>query len=501
MGILHQAMHSWINKLPDHQAIISGATESWDKAQLLQKIEQFSTALLNRKNPQAPVGILTDNSPEWIAVDLATQALNLTLIPLPGFFTPEQWVHTIRTSGIQAIFCANEDVARNLGFVFKNNVVGSMGLYESASSITGISAQVQLSDVQKITFTSGTTSAPKGVCLSTQQQWQVAEALEATLRPLGIKKHLNLLPLAVLLENIAGVYTALLCGAENICLPLASVGLKGASQFDAQACLNAIEEHQAESVILLPQMLQAITLSCAKNDPRLKSLKFVAVGGAKTPEALIVQAREKGIPAYEGYGLSECSSVVALNTPAANKLNSVGKALPNRKIRIAADGEIEISGQGFTHYLGEPIVQEEWLQTGDIGHLDDEGYLFIDGRKKNILITSFGRNVSPEWPESLLLGTNIIAQAVVMGDGQAYLSALLVPISPAISKEQLELAISQVNLELPDYARIGAWFIADEALTPANGLATPNGRPKREAILKKYQGKLLSLYANPALTN
>jgi long-subunit acyl-CoA synthetase (AMP-forming) len=248
-------------------------------------------------------------------------------------------------------------------------------------------------------------------------------------------------------------------------------------------------------------MLQAITLSCAKNDPRLKSLKFVAVGGAKTPEALIVQAREKGIPAYEGYGLSECSSVVALNTPAANKLNSVGKALPNRKIRIAADGEIEISGQGFTHYLGEPIVQEEWLQTGDIGHLDDEGYLFIDGRKKNILITSFGRNVSPEWPESLLLGTNIIAQAVVMGDGQAYLSALLVPISPAISKEQLELAISQVNLELPDYARIGAWFIADEALTPANGLATPNGRPKREAILKKYQGKLLSLYASPALTN
>ena len=153
----------------------------------------------------------------------------------------------------------------------------------------------------------------------------------------------------------------------------------------------AIEEHQAESVILLPQMLQAITLGCTKNDPRLKSLKLVAVGGAKTPEALIVQAREKGIPAYEGYGLSECSSVVALNTPSANKLNSVGKALPNRKIRIAADGEIEISGQGFTHYLGEVIAQEEWLKTGDIGHLDDEGYLFIDGRKKNILITSFGR--------------------------------------------------------------------------------------------------------------
>lgn len=488
-------MHNWISKLPDNTPLLSNADEAWDKATLLKKIDLIKEGLSQRKNPHAPVGILSDNHPEWLAIDFATQSLGITLVPLPSFFTPHQWVHTIRSSGIQAIFCAQEEYARNLGFVFKNAYAGHFGLFESASSITSLLAQVDLKDVQKITFTSGTTSEPKGVCLSTQQQWEVAKALESTLAPLAIKKHLNLLPLAVLLENIAGAYTALLCGAENICLPLADVGLQGASAFDANACLAAIEKYQAESVILLPQMLQAITATCQKDDTRLKSLKFVAVGGAKTPEALIQAARNKGIPAYEGYGLSECSSVVALNTPSHQKLGSVGCALPNRKIRISPEGEIEISGQGVTRYLGQEASQQEWLATGDLGHIDEEGFLYIDGRKKNILITSFGRNVSPEWPESLLLGQQEIAQAVVMGDGQAFLSALIVPSSASVSQNQIEAVIQRVNQELPDYARLGAWFVA-EPLSTTNGLATANGRPKRQAILKHYEQQLNTIYSD-----
>jgi long-chain acyl-CoA synthetase len=486
-------MHNWINKFSDHQIILSGTHERWDKAHLQERISTISQALLARKNPKAPVGILADNGPEWIAIDLATQSLGVTLVPLPSFFTPSQWVHTIRTSGIEALFCPNKEHARNLGFVFKNEYVGPFGLFESAISITGIAAEVNLNNVQKITFTSGTTSEPKGVCLSTDQQWSVAEALESKLRSLSICKHLNLLPLSVLLENIAGVYTALLCGAENICLPVAEVGLSGASQFNPETCLNAIALHQAESVIILPQMLQAITYHCTFHDPRLKSLKFVAVGGAKTPDGLILKARAKGIPAYEGYGLSECSSVVALNTPQADKLGSVGQPLAHRKIRIAEDGEIVVAGQGATQYLGEAVTPDEWLATGDLGHLDSDGYLFIDGRKKNVLITSYGRNVSPEWPESLLLGSSAIAQAVVVGDGQPSLSALIVPTNEAITPSDVQKAIDLVNLELPDYARIGPWLLV-EPMTPANGLATPNGRPKRQFIATQYKQALDDLY-------
>ena len=503
-------MRSWLKLVPEHQTILSSATESWDKAALLKKISQVSEALLKRKNPKAPVGILADNSLEWIAIDLATQDIGVTLIPLPSFFTPSQWLHAIKSSGMQAIFCAHEDVVRNLGFMFQNQYVGELKLFESMSVLSGMVEQPNLSEVQKITYTSGTTSEPKGVCLSTDQQWSVAQSIEQALRSLQIKRHLNMLPLSVLLENIAGVYTALACGAENTCLPLNEVGLHGSSNFDTDACIAAIEKYQAESIILLPQMLQAIVARSTKQDPRLKSLKFVAVGGGKTPVALIKTAKAMGIPVYEGYGLSECASVVALNTPKDERIGSVGKVLSNRIVRVSKDGEIEVKNVGLPHYLESAeglrnkhqytpgsaprSTDETWLPTGDLGHLDDEGFLYLDGRKKNVLITSFGRNISPEWPESLLLGSGLFKQAIVVGDGQAQLSALLVTAKDDVSDEAIQLAITSVNQDLPDYAQIGPWMLADEPFTPNNGLATANGRLKRDLIKNKFNNQIELLY-------
>lgn len=500
-------MRSWLKLIPEHQTILSSATESWDKAALLKKISQVSEALLNRKNPKAPVGILADNSLEWIAIDLATQDIGVTLIPLPSFFTPSQWLHAIKSSGMQAIFCAHEDVVRNLGFMFQNQYAGELKLFESMSVLSGMVEQPNLLEVQKITYTSGTTSEPKGVCLSTDQQWSVAQSIEQALRSLQIKRHLNVLPLSVLLENIAGVYTALACGAENTCVPLSDVGLHGSSNFDANACIAAIDKYQAESIILLPQMLQAIVARSKKQDPRLKSLKFVAVGGGKTPVALIKTAKAMGIPVYEGYGLSECASVVALNTPNNERIGSVGKVLSNRIVRVSKNGEIEVKNIGLPHYLesaegltnnltsNPTSADDAWLPTGDLGHIDDEGFLYLDGRKKNVLITSFGRNISPEWPESLLLGSGLFKQAIVVGDGQAQLSALLVAAKDDVSDEAIQLAIRSVNQDLPDYAQIGPWMLADEPFTPNNGLATANGRLKRDLIKNKFNNQIELLYA------
>ena len=493
-------MRSWLNSIPENQIILSSGTESWDKAALLKKVSEVSEALLNRKNPKAPVGIIADNSMEWIAIDLATQKIGVTLVPLPSFFTPSQWLHAIKSSGMQAIFCPQEDVVRNLGFVFQNGYVGELKLFESMSVLSSMVDQPNLIEVQKITYTSGTTSEPKGVCLSTDQQWSVAQSLEEALRLLEIKKHLNVLPLSVLLENIAGVYTALSCGAENICVPLSEVGLHGSSHFDADACIAAIEKYQAESIILLPQMLQAIVARSTKQDPRLKSLKFVAVGGGKTPVALIKAAKSMGIPVYEGYGLSECASVLALNTPKDERIGSVGKVLSNRIIRISKDGEIEVKNINLPHYLEKTdelaASSGEWLATGDLGHLDDDGFLYLDGRKKNVLITSFGRNISPEWPESLLLGSGLFRQAMVIGDGQAQLGALLVKAIDDLSDDAIQTAITSVNQSLPDYAQIKHWHSVGEPFTPGNGLATANGRLKRDLIKHKFNNQIELLYAN-----
>jgi long-subunit acyl-CoA synthetase (AMP-forming) len=292
---------------------------------------------------------------------------------------------------------------------------------------------------------------------------------------------------------------------------LSEVGLHGSSHFDADACIAAIEKYQAESIILLPQMLQAIVTRSTKQDRRLKSLKFVAVGGGKTPVALIKTAKAMGIPVYEGYGLSECASVVSLNTADHERIGSVGKVLSNRTVRISKDGEIEVENVDLPHYLEnvEGLTNKltstprsmpksangEWLATGDLGHLDADGFLYLDGRKKNVLITSYGRNISPEWPESLLKGSGLFKQAIVVGDGQAQLSALLVTAKDDVSDEAIQMAITSVNQDLPDYAQIGPWMLADEPFTPNNGLATANGRLKRDLIKNKFNNQIELLYA------
>ncbi len=484
-------MHSWLDTLPDGVPLIDGGAGAWTSAQLRARIAQLRAALLARSAPLAPVALLADNSPDWLAIDLCTQQMGITLVPLPLFFTPAQWLHVIAQSAVQAVFCAQPRQAAALGFGRAIACPGALALCENPLA----AAAPALDDVQKITFTSGTTSTPKGVCLSTAQQWDVARALHAGLAELGLQRHLCLLPFAVLLENIAGPYTAMLSGATTFCPPLAEVGLSGSSGFDPQQCLAAIERYQAHSIIVLPQMLQALVAAAGPDDRRIRSLRFVAVGGARTPARLLMAAKAALFPVYEGYGLSECSSVVALNLPGARRAGSVGRPLPGRALRIGADGEIAVGGVR-ARYLGQDGEAADWFATGDLGHLDADGFLYIDGRKKDILITAYGRNVSPEWPEAALVGSGRIAQALVVGEGQPYLAALIVPLPGHDSAAQIQAGVDLANAELPDYAQVRSWTLA-APFTTANGQATANGRVRRGAIHAHYRAQITALF--PAL--
>jgi long-subunit acyl-CoA synthetase (AMP-forming) len=483
---------NFLDSLPQGEPVLSDGRHGLDGAALAARVGALSQALRARRAPQAPLAILADNSPEWLAADLATQQLDLALVPLPSFFTAAQWAHVLRESGAGAILAPPAAPLAALGFGEPIDCGGPLLLYQAAPGAA--LAQPMPRGTQKITFTSGTTASPKGVCLSSAQQWELARALQQGVAPLRLERHLCLLPFAVLLENIAGPYTAMLSGAATICPPLAEVGLTGASQFDPQRCLDAIARYQAHSIIVLPHMLQALLAALAPQDTRAASLRFIAVGGAKVPARLLAAAQARGLPVYEGYGLSECSSVVALNLPGQARSGSVGRPLPHRPVRIAADGEIEVGGTP-AHYLGQPPHGGNWLATGDLGHLDQDGFLYIDGRKKDVLITGFGRNVSPEWPEAALLGSGPLAQALVVGDGQPWLSALLVPAGPHVTPAQLQQAVDLANQSLPDYAQLRRWTLVPP-FTAANGLATANGRPRRAAIAQQHAALIASLYDN-----
>jgi long-subunit acyl-CoA synthetase (AMP-forming) len=345
----------------------------------------------------------------------------------------------------------------------------------------------------KISYTSGTTGKPKGVCLRQASMDTVADSVRQAVEELKITRHLCVLPLATLLENIAGVYAPLMNGAE-IAMPSAQeTGLTGASRFDPALLLRCVEAYRAESIILVPQLLAAIVAALERGAPRPVSLELVAVGGGRVSPALLSRADRLGLPVYEGYGLTECASVVALNTPAARRIGSVGRPLPHAEVTIDAHGEIHVAGTAVSGYVGDTQAPKHF-PTGDLGHFDADGFLHVSGRTKNMFITSFGRNVSPEWVEAELCEEPAIAQAAVFGEARPWNVAVIVPV-PGAQREQLRSAIEAANRRLPDYARVGDWIVAARPFTPGNSELTTNGRNRRTAIWARYRLELDALYA------
>jgi long-subunit acyl-CoA synthetase (AMP-forming) len=159
------------------------------------------------------------------------------------------------------------------------------------------------------------------------------------------------------------------------------------------------------------------------------------------------------------------------------------------------NSEIVVRGSSFLGYVDQP---DSWgvdeVRSGDIGRLDDDGFVYVEGRVKNQMITTFGRNLSPEWVESELLSGPILRQAVVIGDDRPYCVALVFPNDPSFTPADISIWIESVNRRLPDYARIREWTLLTTALGEHNGLGTQNGRLKRAEIEKAYQHEIETLY-------
>ena len=424
----------------------------------------------------APVGVALDNGPAWVVIDLALIALGRASVPLPPFFTPEQRLHALSDAGACLLLRPQ---------MSPDDAVVEIAGAQIAVQTLGLLPRELHPGTTKVTYTSGSTGAPKGVCLSLAQMEDLAASLVEVIGAEFAGRHLAILPMGVLLENVAGLYPTLLAGGCYHALGLRDLGFADGLRPDIGRLAEAIESTGANSLILVPELLRALTAWMAATGRRAPNLRLVAVGGAKVAPQLIAAARGVGIPAYEGYGLSECASVVALNTPHADRPGTVGRVLPHRTLTLADDGEIIVGPAPFLGYVGGP-EQAEAIRTGDIGSLDADGFLSISGRKSNLLITAFGRNVAPEWVESELLAQPEIGQAVVFGEGAAELCAVIVPSRGDIPPEALQAAVGRANARLPTYARIGRWS-GSRPFELARGELTGNGRPRRAVLRASHQ--------------
>lgn len=414
------------------------------------------------------VALALDNGLEWVLWDLALMRDERVAVPVPAFFSDVQRRHLVASAGLDAWI---GPCAEALGF---------SPTWDPAIATRRVASPPTLhAGTTRITFTSGTSGTPKGVCLDGLAPLTVAESLAAVVEPLGIERHLAMLPLATLLENIGGLYVPLWLGA-TACLPaVAELGWQGGSGFDPHRALAAIEAFRPHSLIVVPQLLQALV---AASPEAPESLRFVAVGGARVAAPLLARAQAGGWPVFEGYGLSECASVVCLNQP-GEVARGVGRPLPHARVRLAADGGVQVRGATMLGYLGEPAIGD-WYPSGDLGHWAGDA-LVLDGRRREVFITAYGRNVDPQWVEGELCARPAITQALVHGEALPANRALLVPASPDLDDARLAAAVAEVNAGLPDYARVHEWRRC-APFTPENHQLTANGRLRRDAILAAH---------------
>jgi len=485
-----QAFFNRLRSHPPHEPAVQGSSGALSYGALLDAVDTLAETLV-----AAGVRVLATrvpNSPAWIVADLAALRAGLVHVPLPLFFTGGQQAFALGAAGADAVLepTAPRAVPAQAILVAGERLAFSRRVASVAPMPGG---------TRKITFTSGTTATPKGVCLG-EAMLSVADGLQQALAPLAVRRHLCALPLPLLLENIAGVYAPLASGATVVVPAADSVGLAGSSGFKPAALDAAIRRHRAESVIVLPQMLRAWSAwRSATGAAPLPALKLVAAGGAHVGSSAITQARLAGLPAYEGYGLSEAGSVQTLNLPHADRPGSAGKALPHARLRIDPDRQIWAAGSLMLGYLGSDwAALPAWLATGDLGRIDADGFLHVEGRRRNVLITSFGRNVSPEWVESELQASPAIAHSVVLGDGQPALAAVLWPALEQAGDDELAHAVARANQRLPDYARVANWLRGQAPFTAAAGMATSNGRPRREEVARLHADGLFTA-ANPEI--
>ena len=436
-----------------------------------------------------------DNGIPWAIADLAAMFQGLTLTPIPGFFSERQVAHIARVTDADVVLASPEQAGRweQDPLWRREHLDGALVLFRRLAG--GACGADATPFAGKVTFTSGSTGNPRGVLLDNDTIAATSSAIVESLADLQPREHLGVLPLATLLENIAGLYAPLMNGSAVHLPDRRRTGLDGAS-LDVESFRALLASTAADTMILVPQLLTAVVSLVELGLLSLPSFRLIAVGGGRVSRALLDRCAAAGLPVFEGYGLSECCSVLTLNLPGDNRPGSVGRPLSHADIRISDSSEIEVRKPVMNGYLDgdSGMPPSPWYGTGDVGRFDDEGYLYIEGRRRNVFITSYGRNVNPEWPEAALTQHAALAQALVTGEGRDHNLGLIWP-RFAMDDDAIQLIVDKANAELPAYAQVHRWI---RLTTPLDAtLQTANGRLRREAALRHYAALIDGHYDSP----
>lgn len=422
--------------------------------------------------------------------------------------------------------------------------------------------RTKINDLATIIYTSGTTGTPKGVGLTHSNILSLIEDVKVTLPIDETEVYLSYLPLSHVFERVCGEFYWATCGGEyafaesieTMAKNLAEIepsmilvvprvldrifakvrsGIEGASGRSRKLIDWSISvgkevvwhkgERRPLSQVLRAKHWLAEKLVLGKLRERIgPKLRLVVSGGAPATAKTIEFFNAIGIETLEGYGLTETSAPASVNLLGRVKIGSVGPTLPSVKLKIAEDGEILLSGPSiFTGYFKNEQAtaesfQDGWFRTGDIGTVDGDGYLKITDRKKDLIVNSAGKNIAPQRVEAILKTVPHVSQAVVFGDKQKALVALLTLDEHAVSEfarennwefnsyadlikqpalnQFLRKEIQSRSKDLADYEAVKRFVVLPEDLSVDEGELTATLKIKRNVIAKKYKPVIEALY-------
>ena len=522
------------------------------------------------------VAILSENRPEWAVADFAALMLGAVDVPLYPTLTEEQTLAILQDSGARLAFVSTGEQLKKV-LAIKNRtalekvvVMDDVGMPEGIpmarmivdpdpareAEMDGRGKSITPDDLATIVYTSGTTGAPKGVMLTHGNlvsnlsyapgyfglgpghvgisflplSHVTARHLDYVLFQSGVTiaycPNFTLMP-----QYVMEVHPTIFVGVPRVYEKIRDKVRRGAARGLKRAVYDwAVRVgHRHRDEILAAKQPASLSwkLANALLYSRIRAAlggrvqRFIA-GGAPLGRELAEWFADVGIRIHEGYGLTETSPVIAINSPRQHRLGTVGKVLSNLECRIASDGEILVRGPSvFKGYWNKPeetqnVFAEGWFRTGDIGHLDADGFLSITDRKKDLQKTSGGKFVTPQPIEMALASSPLVAYAAVFADGRKFPSAVIAPEFPALeewarnrqigfgSRELLvvhaevrklyEGIIAEVNKNLAQYEAIKNFLLVSDEFTIADGQLTPSMKMRRRVVEQRYRRQIAALY-------
>ena len=525
--------------------------ESWtwsDTLSSINKIYQFINSQNLHKEER--VLLVSENRPEWMSADIAIMSNQLIAVPNYITYTSRDFEHILNDSKpkglivsnkilLDTVLIASKKINFELQFIicfdrFENSTIPNLSFYDDLIEDSSIEPDkylsIQRNDPASIIYTSGTQGLPKGVVLShggILSNCEGAYELLQTLKGPDLT-FLTWLPLSHSYEHVVQFVTLMMEAkvfynkSIETLLPTIKVAkphimtavprfynnlfakmqinLKNQSQFKQNLFNQAIllgtkKLHQQKLSIsekIFDFLLDKLVRKKVLNNfgGRLKA--FVSGGGpldSRVGEAL----NALGLKTLQGYGLTETSPVVSCNPLHKVKVETVGPIFPGVEVKLAEDGEILVKGENLMlGYWNNPeatkkTIIDGWLHTGDIGEFDEEEYLKITDRKKDIIVSLGGDNIAPSKLENLLTLSSDIEQACVFGEQKNYIAALIILSADSkATKEQIDLYIEKMNVDLSQPEKIKRYHIIDEPFTIENNLMTPTMKVRRHEVEKKY---------------